>query len=167
MITIGIDPGITGAVAIINNDSDYIALHDTPCIAVKKSNGKIKNEYLPGGMAELLAPLAALHYTKKDTVEAFIEQVASAPGQGVASMFGFGKGYGIWLGILAAFKIPYSLVIPQRWKKELMLGKTDKDVARIRAQELFPQCCPQLNLKKHIGRADALLIAEYGRRTQR
>ena len=79
-------------------------------------------------------------------------------------MFNFGKGFGLWLGILAGLGIPHTLVTPQAWKKEMMQGMGDKDAARIRAQELFPHCVDSLSRKKDIGRADALLIAEYGRR---
>lgn len=156
MNIIGIDPGLTGAVALIDpNGNAY--LWDTPTIAVKKGK-KTKTEYLPAQMAALFtdAPFGPTH--------AYIEKVGAMPGQGVTSMFNFGKGYGLWLGILAGLRIPHTLVTPQAWKKELMQGMADKDAARIRAQELFPQCVDRLSRKKYIGRADALLIAEYGRR---
>jgi hypothetical protein len=79
-------------------------------------------------------------------------------------MFGFGKGYGMWIGIVAALEIPYTLVTPQAWKKELMQGIKDKDAGRLRAMQLFPAYNEWLVRKRDIGRADALLIAEYGRR---
>ena len=96
-------------------------------------------------------------------VSAAIERVNSMPGQGVASSFTFGKGFGIWLGILASFSVSVDLVHPTRWKKAMLdgMGK-EKDAARIRAKELFPSA--DLSLRKHHGRADALLIAEYRRR---
>lgn len=155
MIYIGIDPGQTGAVALIY-ESGKVTLIDTPIQATNKG-GKNKNEYLPRQMADILGNHARCHV--------FIEAVHSMPKQGVASSFDFGTGYGIWLGIIAALNLPMTKVTPQKWKKELMAGFGDKDAARIRAQELFPACVSELSRKKDIGRADALLIAEYGRRT--
>lgn len=94
-----------------------------------------------------------------------IEKVHSMPGQGVASTFCFGEGYGVWLGILAALGIRHELITPQSWKKSLMDGQLkDKDASRLVAMRLFPEAGNQLQLKKHHGRADALLIAEFVRR---
>lgn len=153
-IIIGIDPGLTGAVAVIK-DNGEMEIWDTP-IGKSKSS---KKDYIPALMAELF-----IRY-KDSKVHVFIEKVHSMPHQGVASMFGFGKGYGIWLGILAALKLPYTLVTPQAWKKELMRGMGDKDAARTRACELFPGNADLFFFKKDIGRADSVLIAEFGRRT--
>ncbi|QXE86000.1 hypothetical protein KP003_16795 [Geomonas nitrogeniifigens] len=153
---IGIDPGQTGAVAILINGV-CVNVFDTPTEQVKKGKGS-KTEYLPSEMAEILR----IH--NKPGVHCFIEKVGAMPGQGVTSMFNFGKGFGLWLGILAALQIPYTLVTPQAWKKMLMQGIGDKDAARGRAQQLHPEVTDWLKRKKDIGRADALLIAEYGRR---
>lgn len=158
MTIIGIDPGITGAVAIMQLGFG-VSIYDTPVAVMKKSNGKNKTDFLAKNMADILKG-----YESSDC-HAFLEQVGSMPGQGVSSTFGFGKGYGMWIGILAALNIPYSLVTPQAWKKQFMLGKCDKDDSRIRAIELFPACSKELARKMDIGRADALLIAEYGRRS--
>lgn len=156
MNIVGIDPGLTGAVAIRWNDG-HITLADTPTICVKGT----KLEYLPSEMAEILCGLDG------DTTHIFLEQVHSMPKQGVASTFTFGKGFGIWIGIIAALKLPVSHITPQRWKKVMMDGMADKDAARIRAQQIYPALMPMLKLKKHIGRADALLIMEYGIRSLR
>jgi crossover junction endodeoxyribonuclease RuvC len=155
MIIAGIDPGQTGAVAIIYCDSKTVTLIDTPTEQVKKGKTN-KTEYLPSSMAEILRTIKIDHV--------YIEKVGAMPGQGVTSMFGFGKGFGLWLGILAGLRIPYTLVTPQAWKKNLMEGISDKDAARGKAMQLYPDCTRELSRKKDIGRADALLIAEYGRR---
>lgn len=156
MIYIGIDPGLTGAIADIDSNGGVL-IHDTPTIQLKKG-GKAKKDYLPLEMATILIDYAPF------ACHVFIEKVGAMPGQGVTSMFNFGKGFGLWLGILAALRLPYTLITPQAWKKELMQGMPDKDAARVRAQQLFPQAIAELSRKKDIGRADALLIAEYGRR---
>lgn len=160
MIIIGIDPGVTGAVASISQSQ--VRVTDTPVDVVTRGR-KSKLEFLPGEMANLLS----MYADPEGSPHVFIEQVSAMPGQGVTSMFGFGKGYGIWIGILAALGIPYTFVTPQAWKKVIMAGKGDKDAARGVAQSLFPSMVSQLSRKKDIGRADALLIAEYGRRTMK
>lgn len=156
-IVLGIDPGLTGCVAAI--EGDKISFYDTPTIKVKKGSGGVKTEYLPAQMAQIIQT-----FQHRSLIHCFIEKVHSMPGQGSVSMFGFGFGFGLWIGILAALHIPYTLVTPQAWKKELMLGMADKDAARIRAQELFPQVVGELSRKMDIGRADALLIAAFGKK---
>jgi crossover junction endodeoxyribonuclease RuvC len=96
----------------------------------------------------------------------FLEKVSAMKGQGVTSMFSFGTNYGTWLGIIAAFHFPYTLVTPQAWKKAMMEGmdKSNDDGDRQRALQLFPEMGVHLARKKDDGRADALLICEYGRR---
>lgn len=168
MIIVGIDPGITGAVAAISTAGGFPHVYDTPVEQQKKAGGNKKTEYLPTQMADVLRncykSFDGPHLRVAD-VHVFIEQVSAMPGQGVTSMFSFGKGFGLWLGIVAALQMPYTLVTPQRWKRELMAGIKDKDAARGRAQQLFPRIADQLSRKRDIGRADALLIAEYGRIT--
>lgn len=155
MTIIGIDPGLTGAVAILCNG--VLAIFDTPTECIKKGKSN-KQEFLPAEMASIFSAVRGQECC------CFIEKVGAMPGQGVSSMFGFGKGYGMWIGILAALRIPYTLVTPQAWKKALMQGLSDKDASRGRAQQLFPEYSEFFKLKKHNGRADAALIAEHGRR---
>jgi crossover junction endodeoxyribonuclease RuvC len=167
MIYIGIDPGLTGAVAVIGPKAT-IDLIDAPVCEVdtgkknKKGKKVVRNELIPQQMANVLDDY---QYNYGADMHVFIEKVHSMKDQGVASTFNFGMGFGIWIGILAALKIPHTFVTPQAWKKATMQGFKDKDASRIRAQQLFPQCVDKLNLKKHVGRSDALLIAEFGRRS--
>lgn len=95
-----------------------------------------------------------------------IEKVGAMPKQGVTSVFTFGYGFGVWIGVLAALEIPYQLVTPQSWKKLLMSGEPkEKDASRIVARRMWPdQTEESLSRKKDHGRADAALLAEYGRR---
>jgi crossover junction endodeoxyribonuclease RuvC len=152
---IGIDPGLSGAVAVLPEGWIF----DTPT-AIVSSGKRQRREYLEAEMAAMLAPFV------EDSVAA-IEKVHAMPRQGVASMFTMGVGLGVWRGILAALGIPFDLVTPQRWKAVMMdgMGK-EKEAARTRALQLFPGLTPSLRLKKHHGRAEALLIAEYRRRLE-
>lgn len=91
--------------------------------------------------------------------KAYLEQVHSMPGQGVASSFKFGQGYGALEMALTAVGIAFERVTPQKWQKALgCLTKGDKNVSKRKAQELFP------TMKVTHATADALLIAEWGRR---
>lgn len=158
-IFIGIDPGLMGAAACIDSDGRVIRLADTPVLTINK-NSSVRHEPDRNAMAQIIKDMIVV---ARGNVHVAIERVHSMPDQGAASGFSFGMGYGIWLGILAAFALPTDLIPPQRWKKVMMdgMGK-EKDASRIRAKELFPDA--DLALKKHHGRADALLIAEYRRR---
>jgi crossover junction endodeoxyribonuclease RuvC len=92
---------------------------------------------------------------------AYIERVGAFPGQGVSSTFKFGQSYGFLRACLVAAGIPFEAVTPAKWQRSLAcLSKGDKNVTKAKAQELFPA----LTITHAI--ADALLIAEYGRRSR-
>jgi crossover junction endodeoxyribonuclease RuvC len=149
---IGIDPGVTGAIAFLEDDGSFVEVFDMPTKVVGK-----KNFVNP---QELTESLDGSDWYSRATV--FLEKVHSMPGQGVASMFNFGMGYGIIQGVLAGLGMECTLVTPQGWKKRAGLIGQDKDKARLLAIGLFPEAADQLQRKKDIGRADALLIAEFG-----
>lgn len=157
-IFLGIDPGLDGACAVIGGAFGP-TVFDTPTLTVEGRAGK-RREYDVRTMVSRLLPF---HGVSGDAL-ALIENVHAMPGQGVRSMFTMGFGVGVWIGILAALNIVYERVTPQRWQKVMLDGQgKDKEAARFKAQALFPGI--ELHLKKHHGRADALLIGEYGRRT--
>ncbi len=149
---IGIDPGLSGAVAVLADDGVLVSVHDTPVLTLRTSRGT-KQEYDLAGMAALLRP-----YTGPGA-QVLIEESQAMPGQGTRSMFTIGVGFGAWLGILAALQLPYTRVRPQVWKRALGLGP-DKEQCRLRAMQLFPGA--DLRRKKDHGRAEALLLAWYG-----
>lgn len=154
MILLGIDVGLDGAAAALSDEGSMIALLDTPTLIV---SGKGKRDYALPEMASWLRPFAL------PGTQAAIEHQQAFPGQGVTSMFSLGKGYGVWMGLLVGLGISYSLISPVRWRKAMLDGlPKGKDTGRLRAQQLFPGA--DLKLKKHHGRADALLIAEFLRR---
>lgn len=149
MNIIGIDPGLTGAVAIIGNYG--IDLIDMPVMA-KSTGGK----QVDG------AALAQIFLQDRERCSVYLEQVGSMPGQGVSSMFNFGHGYGVVQGVLYALCIPFRLVTPQKWKRHHGLIGKQKDMARTLCIQQYPELSERLTRKKDIGRADALLIAKYG-----
>jgi hypothetical protein len=151
---IGIDPGFTGALAVIDNQGEVVKLADTPTLTITAGRGK-KTVYDIPGMAEILRQYRMIN------TRAGIEEAQAMPGQGVTSTFSTGLGLGVWLGILVAMDFPLTRVRPAEWKKSMKLG-SDKEQSRLRAQELFPKA--DLRLKKYHGRAEALLLAEWLRR---
>lgn len=156
---IAIDPGLDGAVVII--DKNNIRFFDTPTLEIKRGKSK-KREYNVNSMADFIIHES---YDSTTNIKVGLEKIHSMPGQGVRSMFSMGEGFGIWKGIIAARRLSLELITPQAWKKAMMSGMgKDKDASRQKALQLFPQLSEQLKLKKHHNRADALLIAEYLKR---
>lgn len=140
MTFVGVDPGASGGMAVIWHDGQYDAW---------------KMPETEDDVVELLLELQSAN-----ELFAVLEKVHSMPKQGVASSFAFGVSYGGLRMALAALKIRREHVTPQKWQKELgCLTKGDKNVSKRRAQELFPK------IKVTHAIADALLIAEYARRT--
>jgi crossover junction endodeoxyribonuclease RuvC len=162
MIYIGIDPGLNGAVGVITPEAEHV--FDTPTMVV--SGVKEKRICNAAAMAVLLKPFGCS--TRQPDVLVVLEAVHSMPKQGVASSFSFGEGLGVWKGIIATLGLPLEMPSPQRWKKAMMadMGK-DKDASRLKAIQLFPSMASQLSRKKDDGRAEALLLAEYGRRLRK
>lgn len=142
---IGIDPGQSGGIAILSNKNEVIKMPSTE---------KDIWEWFD------------FH---KNNCFAIIEKVHSMPGQGVASTFKFGKGYGGLRMALIAAGIPFDEVTPRMWQKSLGItskakteSKTEfKNRLKAKAQQLFPQ------IKMTLSICDALLIAEYNRRKQK
>jgi len=92
-----------------------------------------------------------------------VERVGAMPGQGVASTFRFGRGAGVVDGVLGALGAPFQYVAPGVWKRHFGLLKKPKDASRLMALERFPNCANELKRKRDHGRAEALLIAAWGR----
>jgi len=156
MIFCGIDPGIQGAIAFIYDDGT-IDLEDMPISSLQKKTGTGKRWETDG---HKLADL----FRRNERMAVFVERVHSMPGDGRPAAFSFGRSYGTILGVLGALKIRPELISPQVWKKQFGLIKKTKEGSRLKALEIYPQCGTGLQRKKDHGRAEALLIAEYGRK---
>lgn len=150
---IGFDVGLSGAYAIMTDDSTVTGVDDLP----------IMGEGAKRGIDA--ANLADVVRTANPRL-AVVEQVNAMPGQGVSSMFRFGETKGVIFGVLAALGIPVMWVTPQKWKGSYGLAK-DKEQARRLAIETWPSVAKSLGRKKDNGRAEALLIAEWGRKNAR
>ncbi len=152
----GIDPGLGGGLCILDAVQPTIGAmtYDIPTHLLERGR-KVKREVDVHGLADLLRSQLIDHV--------FVEQAGAMPGQGVASMFAFGKVYGVILGVLGALGIPTTLVPPVVWKRTLCVPE-GKHGARARASQLLPSVADQWRLAGQHGRAEAALIALYGAR---
>lgn len=145
---IGVDPGVGGGIAIIHEDG-------RPLRAVKMPEAE-------RDLLELLRPFGTGADAEAIYARAYLERVRASPQMGVVSAFTFGRGYGGLRMALVAAGIPFEEVLPHRWQKALgCLSGGDKNVTKRRAQELFPVMPVTHSI------ADALLLAEFGRRSDR
>ena len=151
---IGLDPGLSGAVAVLTG-SDSLIVIDMPTMTVER-NGKSKRQVSASELAAIFA-----NFNSDDT-HVFVEKVSAMAGQGVTSVFSFGRSFGMIEGILAAFKLPVTYVAPTTWVKAVGRGQ-GKDASRARAMELFPNNQADFKRVKDDGRSDAALIAYWGK----
>jgi crossover junction endodeoxyribonuclease RuvC len=155
MLYIGVDPGKTGALAMIGNGK---VIYTTVMMLMGKDIDwtemahwiKLRLRYPDG-----------IH----PSVVACIEKVHAMPGQGVTSMFNFGFVTGGIHGVLGALDIPRYLVTPQAWKKEILAGTPrDKEAAIDYVTRVYPGVSllpTPRSTKPHSGIADAICIARY------
>lgn len=145
-ITVGIDPGLTGAIALVDSYGVLVDAYDMPVV---------------GGLVSAHAIVDLEGWCEHDFGTVVIEDVHSMPKQGVASSFGFGRSKGVVEGVFAAQRLPIVYVSPQKWKKALGLT-SDKGASRRRAIELWPAKGTKLFARvKDDGRAEAALIAYW------
>lgn len=149
---LGVDPGLSGALAFFDYEKGTLEIHDMPTVAIERG-GKSKSEVSP----QLLSMIARQYNIRR----AIVEKVGAMPGQGVTSMFAFGRSFGVVEGVLGGLNVPISYITPQSWRKSMQV-REGKDGSRLRAMELFPAYVDLFKLKKHDGRAEAALIAYCG-----
>ncbi len=148
MLTLGIDPGLSGALALLDSDGTPELVADLPVIRDHKL-AWIDGSALQSTLLEALSGRPC---------RAFVERVSSSPQQGVASAFTFGVGFGSILATLQTLRLPLELITPAQWKTALGLS-SDKRASLDKARLLFPSA--ELHLAKHDGRAEALLLAHF------
>jgi crossover junction endodeoxyribonuclease RuvC len=140
MLFIGVDPGASGAIAILDDAGNVIL-----CERNSDTESEVSDHIEEACRGE--------------SSIALIERVHSMPSQGVASSFKFGQSYGFLRGLLTAHGVPFEEVTPQTWQKAMgCMSKGDKNVTKQKAGQLFPAA------KVAHWNADALLIAEHCRR---
>ena len=152
---IGIDPGLDGAIATIDRlgcVDEHVELWDIPTSTKQSGRGRQVNDY---ELSRIIRCCCS------DTDTAVVELVGPTPQMGVTSAFSFGRTAGVVSGVLAAYKIPTVYVRPQQWKKHFGLLRKEKGASRTLAMQRFPRVAEKLKLKKHVDRAEALLMAAW------
>ena len=147
MIVIGIDPGLTGAIALLDPATRWLELHDIPVLPQGK-----RKEVNAAVVADIVASAGA--------TRAVVERAQAMPRMGSSSAFNYGDGFGVLRGVIAAFKIPITYASPAKWKRGLGLGR-DKGASRTMATHLFPANAKDFSRVKDDGRAEAALIAYW------
>ena len=144
-IYVGVDPGKSGALAVIYPNGDV--------------------ETTPFNISQYVEIMFRLTHSTMPVV-CCVEKVGAMPGQGVVSMFNFGHNLGLIEGVLQAYEVSYQLVPPQTWKKEFSLSSEKSKSIEV-CQKLFPKVsllATERSRKPNDGIAEALLLAEYARR---
>jgi crossover junction endodeoxyribonuclease RuvC len=145
MVFIGIDPGVGGGIAMVDEHGNVL-----------------RAERMPATERDVFDLLYAATCAYEHVLRATLEFVRSSPQMGVKSAFTFGCGYGGLRMALCATGISYTEVTPSKWQGAMQCrSKGDKNVTKRRAQELFP------TVKVTHAVADALLLAEFCRRVER
>ena len=146
MLIYGIDPGFTGAITLYWPETGDIEVHDMPTMLNAKGKPILDHH----GILSILEP------------EGDGEQVGAMPRQGVSSVWRFGEQVGALHMALAATKTPMRLVTPAKWKGFFGLSR-EKGLSRGVAMQRFPEFAEKFKRVKDDGRAEATLIALYGK----
>ena len=153
MRILGIDPGLSGAIAILE-DKKVVGIFEMPVMAEGKKNKRQLN-------SAQLVNIIKENIGNNDETAVVVEQVNAMPGQGVTSMFNFGQTFGAIKGVCAALELPIFFVRPSKWKKHFELINSSKDSSRTKAIEMYPYLSNQLSKKKDVNKSDAILIARF------
>ena len=143
----GIDPGFSGAIAILNEEKEIVFYTDMPIIKVGK-----KNELNETAIREILESHKPLCVA--------IEKSQVMPKQGISSSGRYMASYGFLRGVCCGIGAPYQLIHPKTWKKAMMHDMPqEKQASIMRVGQLYPELV--LKRKKDHGIADAILLARY------
>lgn len=152
-LILGIDPGIAGALAWVDESGELVAIEDMPTVAIKKGKGE-RNVVAPQLLADLI------WHRERDTRSAVVEQVGTRPGEGPVGAFSFGRSFGLVEGVLAGATIRVQYVTPRVWVPAMGI-RGGKDESRAIAMRRWPKHAKLFSRKKDDGRSDAALIALY------
>jgi crossover junction endodeoxyribonuclease RuvC len=148
MRLLGIDPGLSGALAIVEVTDHVPALIDAIDMPVAGTGAKAR--------VDVIAVTKWISGHAPSIV--YVERAQAFPGQGASSTFAYGRSVGAIEAAVALTNLPFILVEPAVWKRKLRLPGKDKEAARQRALQLFPRSHALLIRKKDHGRAEAALI---------
>lgn len=153
---IGIDPGLSGAIALVDYSGIFKEVLDIPTMMKGTGKGVVKKQLNAKELQNIIAWMIAEY----GHLHAYVENVNSMPGQGVSSVFSLGDTCGVIRAVLACENIPVDFIAPITWKKYYKLTR-DKEEARAKAIKLYPDAAQYLTNVGHHNRAEAILMARY------
>jgi len=164
MHVIGIDPGLSGAIAMVG-PRGLANMADIPIMPRATTGATVKNQVNAAALAALLREWH--HDLDRNEMHVVIEKVSAMPSfskgerkpQGSASTFSLGLTAGIIEGVVVALGFSHEIVAPSTWKKAMKLTSS-KNETRAAAQRLYPGA-PLTRVKDH-NRAEAIMLARYG-----
>lgn len=148
---VGIDPGISGAIAVVSGDGNFVCVRSMPIQAKKSGRNEVDASELYTFFEKL---------PKGGFIYSLVERVSAMPGQGVSGMFSLGDSFGCVRAIATATSHRTDYVAAAVWKKKMGLNK-NKEYSRTLARKMFPTAEGDLSRKKDEGRAEALLLARF------
>lgn len=160
MLVIGIDPGLTGAMALVSH-AGFLSVADLPTCPNGLSSGKMMRWLDPKGVSEIISGWATKFDFGKESVHAVIERPIAMPGQQISTAASNFDSLGALRAAVTICGYPLMMVSPREWKTAYGLG-TDKNEARKTALNLYPDA--PITLAKHHNRAESILIARFALR---
>lgn len=152
MIVLGIDPGLSGGLALVSGGGGVSRLLD--CIDVPTVGLDAKRR------VDVIATMQFIRRHPPDF--AIIERAQAMPDQGASSGFNYGRAVGALEACMTGLLIPNETCESRAWKKANGLAGSDKELSRQRAIRLFPDGHRFFERKKDHNRAESALIAWYG-----
>jgi crossover junction endodeoxyribonuclease RuvC len=152
---LGVDCGLSGALAVVETINGIPTLVDVIDMPIIGSGAKAR-----------VNVLAVVEWIRRHAPSAcYLERAQAMPKQGASSGFIYGRSVGAIESAVMLCEVPLSIVEPSTWKRSLRFNGGDKEGARQRAIELFPQQHAFLARRKDHGRAEAalLVVANLGR----
>jgi hypothetical protein len=146
---VGIDPGFSGAITIMDIKGEIALCMDMPTLKVGK-----KMELNEVAIKELFESYKPIKHV-------YIEKAQAMPKQGISSTGRYLTSYGILRGICVGLGIPYTLIHPRTWKKSMMKDMPkEKQASIMRVNQLYPNI--SLPRKKDHHKADSTLLSLFG-----
>lgn len=157
---LGIDPGVSGAVACIDlKPSPRVLAYAKVPTQTLVASGRRRTQIDVPALVRIFEALP------QQDITALIEDVHSMPGQGIVSTFTFGVAFGQMLGLLHCRRIPFSMSPPQVWKRRFALIGKDKNASRALATTMLPQSAHIFSKRTDDGVAEACLLALFSAET--
>lgn len=154
-IIIGVDCGITGAIAAVRDGVELLVLEDMPTTSEGKGT-KVSRAVDGAGFSQIIKEIIRLYAS--EYICSVVEKTSSMPGQGSSSTFSMGHSRGVIEGALQYSGLPMTLVRPAAWKRSMGFT-SDKELVRGEISRLFPNA--SLYRKKDHDRAEAIALTLY------